>query len=51
MLDVAEGKTAKNRMYIDIRVAREPSWEMAECEQLIRAKAAKLATYGGYDGT
>lgn len=46
MTSLTEGRTAKNRMYIDIRVAREPSWDMAECEQLIRAKAAELATYG-----
>ena len=43
---VPEGKTAKNRMHIDIRVAGEPPWDMAEREQLIRAKAAELATAG-----
>jgi hypothetical protein len=36
-----EGKTAKNRMHIDIRVAGEPPWDMAESEHLIRAKAAE----------
>ena len=41
-LRVPEGKTAKNRMHIDIRVAGEPPWDMAEREQLIRAKAAAL---------
>jgi hypothetical protein len=45
-LRVPEGKTAKNRMHIDIRVAGEPPWDMAEREKLIRAKAAQLATVG-----
>jgi predicted enzyme related to lactoylglutathione lyase len=46
-LRVPEGKTAKNRMHIDVRVAGEPPWDMAEREQLIRAKAADLVTRGG----
>ncbi|MDX6236209.1 MAG: hypothetical protein QOG10_1024 [Kribbellaceae bacterium] len=45
-LRVPEGKTAKNKMHIDIRVAGEPPWDMAEREQLIRAKAAELVTAG-----
>ena len=45
-LRVPEGKTAKNRMHIDIRVAGEPPWDMAEREELIRAKAAELLTLG-----
>jgi len=45
-LRVPEGKTVKNRMHIDIRVAGEPPWDMAEREQLIRAKAAELAAAG-----
>ena len=45
-LRVPEGKTAKNRMHIDIRVAGEPPWDMAEREQLIRAKTAELVTAG-----
>jgi hypothetical protein len=45
-LRVPEGKTAKNRMHIDIRVAGEPPWDMAEREQLIRAKAAELVGAG-----
>ena len=45
-LRVPEGKTAKNRMHIDIRVAGEPPWDMAERDQLIRAKAAELAIAG-----
>lgn len=45
-LRVPEGKAAKNRMHIDIRVAGEPPWDMAERERLIRAKAAELAAAG-----
>ena len=45
-LRVPEGKSAKNRMHIDIRVAGEPPWDMAEREQLIRAKASELAAAG-----
>ena len=45
-LKVPEGKTAKNRMHIDIRVAGEPPWEMAEREQLIRATSADLERAG-----
>jgi hypothetical protein len=56
-LRVPEGKTAKNRMHIDIRVAGEPPWDMAEREPRIRAKVAELVTAGAtmvreeaYDG-
>ncbi len=45
-LKVPEGKTAKNRMHIDIRVAGEPPWGMAEREQLIRATSADLERAG-----
>ena len=45
-LRVPERKTAKNRMHIDIRVAGEPPWDMAERELLIRSRAAELATLG-----
>ena len=45
-LRVPEGKSAKNRMHIDIRVAGEPPWDMAERDQLIRAKAEALVTAG-----
>lgn len=41
-----EDKTAKNRMHIDIRVAGKPPWDLAEREQLIRAKAAGLVLPG-----
>jgi hypothetical protein len=43
---VPEGKTAKNRMHIDIRVAGEPPWDMAERAGLIRAKVADLVAAG-----
>src|SRR5690349_19398937 len=46
-LRVPEGKTAKNRVHIDIRVAGEPPWDMAERADLIRAKAAELERAGG----
>ncbi len=45
-LRVPEGKTAKNRVHIDIRVAREPPWNMTEREQEIRAKVDSLVTAG-----
>jgi len=45
-LRVPEGKTAKNRMHIDIRVAGEPPWDMRERDQLIRAKEAELLGAG-----
>src|SRR5690242_2259660 len=45
-LRVPEGKTAKNRMHIDIRVAGEPPWEMASRERLIRARVADLVRDG-----
>jgi catechol 2,3-dioxygenase-like lactoylglutathione lyase family enzyme len=45
-LKVPEGKSAKNRMHIDIRVAGEPPWDMAERSALIRAKVAELETAG-----
>jgi hypothetical protein len=56
-LRVPEGKSAKNRMHIDVRVAGEPPWDFAERERLIRAKVEELqgdgATYvreQHYDG-
>jgi hypothetical protein len=45
-LRVPEGKTAKNRMHIDIRPAGKPPWDEAERERLIRAKAADLVVAG-----
>jgi catechol 2,3-dioxygenase-like lactoylglutathione lyase family enzyme len=45
-LKVPEPKAAKNRMHIDIRVAGEEPWDMAEREQLIRARVSELAAAG-----
>jgi hypothetical protein len=45
-LKVPEGKTSKNRMHIDIRVAGEPPWDMRERDQLRRAKQAELLADG-----
>jgi hypothetical protein len=45
-LKVPEGKTAKNRVHIDIRVAGEPPWDMDEREVLIRRKSAELVDAG-----
>ena len=45
-LGVPEGKTAKNRMHIDIRVAGDGPWDMAQREQLIRAKVPQLVAAG-----
>jgi catechol 2,3-dioxygenase-like lactoylglutathione lyase family enzyme len=45
-LKVPEPKLAKNRMHIDIRVAGEEPWDMAEREQLIRARVSELAAAG-----
>lgn len=45
-LGVPEPKTAKNRMHVDIRVAGEPPWDMAERGRLIRAKVTELVAAG-----
>jgi len=45
-LRVPEGKTAKNRVHIDIRVAGEPPWDMDDREQLIGARVDALVTAG-----
>ncbi len=56
-LRVPEGKTAKNRMHIDIRVAGERPVEQDVREQWVRAKVADLVAAGAtalreeaYDG-
>ena len=56
-LRVPEPKAAKNRMHIDVRVAGEAPWDLAEREKLIRAKVADLLHAGAtqvreqnYDG-
>jgi hypothetical protein len=45
-LRVPEGKTAKNRVHIDIRVAGDAPSDMVERERLIRAKSAELVAAG-----
>ena len=45
-LRVPEGKSAKNRLHIDIRVAGKGPWDMAERERLIRAKFPELVALG-----
>ncbi|WP_394619352.1 VOC family protein [Lentzea sp. JNUCC 0626] len=45
-LRVPEGKSAKNRMHIDIRVAGEGPWDMEKRERMIRAKVAELVAAG-----
>jgi Glyoxalase-like domain len=56
-LEVPEGKTAKNRMHVDIRVTKGHPFDTALRERLIRAKAAELVAAGAtvvredtYDG-
>jgi hypothetical protein len=45
-LQVPEGKTAKNRMHIDVRVSGEPPWDMAARAELIRTKVIELVAAG-----
>ncbi len=45
-LRVPEGKSAKNRMHIDVRVAGEAPWDMPARETLIRAKVTELVSAG-----
>jgi hypothetical protein len=45
-LRVPEGKSAKNRMHIDVRVAGEPPWDLADREWLIRARVEQLLAAG-----
>lgn len=45
-LRVPEGKTAKNRVHIDIRVAGEPPWDPADRERLVRERVAELTAAG-----
>lgn len=56
-LRVPEGKTAKNRVHIDLRVAGEGPWDMVERTRLIRERVPQLAAAGAvvvreelYDG-
>lgn len=43
---VPEGKTAKNRMHIDVRVAGEPPWDQAERDELVRSTVERLVAAG-----
>ena len=45
-LKVPEGKTAKNRMHIDIRVAGPGPWDPAERTRLIQQKVPELVAAG-----
>jgi len=45
-LRVPEGKTAKNRLHLDIRVAGEPPWDWAERATLIESKVSELLAAG-----
>jgi hypothetical protein len=45
-LRVAEGKTSKNRLHIDIRVAGEPPWDWATRATLIDSKVTDLVAVG-----
>jgi len=45
-LRVPEGKSAKNRMHIDIRVAGPGPWNRAERERFIREKVPQLVEAG-----
>jgi len=45
-LRVPEGKVAKNRMHIDVRVAGPGPWDMAERARLIRAQVPELVEAG-----
>ncbi|MFC3505310.1 VOC family protein [Micromonospora krabiensis] len=45
-LAVPEGKTAKNRMHIDVRVAGPGPWDLAERARLIRQRVPELVAGG-----
>jgi len=45
-LRVPEPKTSKNRVHVDVRVAGQGPWDMAERERLIRARVADLEAAG-----
>jgi hypothetical protein len=45
-LKVPEGKTAKNRLHLDVRVAGGSPGDEVLCEQRIRDKAAELVAAG-----
>lgn len=41
-----EGKSSKNRLHIDIRVAGEEPWDIAQRARLIRTKVPELVAAG-----
>ncbi len=45
-LRVPEGKSVKNRLHIDIRVAGEPPWDWVTRASLIEAKVTELVAAG-----
>ncbi|PWU43615.1 glyoxalase [Micromonospora globispora] len=45
-LKVPEGKSAKNRMHIDVRVAGPGHWDMVERARLIQQKVPELVVAG-----
>jgi hypothetical protein len=45
-LRVPEGKTSKNRMHIDMRVAGEGPWDLEQRERLVRARVPELVELG-----
>ncbi|PWU59174.1 glyoxalase [Micromonospora globispora] len=45
-LKVPEGKSAKNRMHIDVRVAGPGPWDMVERARLIQQKVPELVVAG-----
>ena len=45
-LKVPEGKTAKNRMHIDVRVAGPGPWDLAGRARLIQRKVPELVAAG-----
>ena len=45
-LRVPGGKTAKNRVHVDLRVAGDLPWDPTEREQLIGAKVVELVAAG-----
>ena len=45
-LKVPEGKTAKNRVHVDLRVAGEPPWDPHERVRLVRERVSELVAAG-----
>ncbi|MET3806731.1 hypothetical protein ABIB25_003751 [Nakamurella sp. UYEF19] len=45
-LRVPEGRTAKNRLHIDVRVAGGPPWDTVDRERRIRSSATDLVVAG-----